>query len=200
VRNSFIMSSSATTKFQSALPFALLPISPSLSALHASRARSLNPQEFDPSPPIHCLQCGSYLLASDGSLELNRSRKRRKITDKKLNSIKHTCHRCGFISYTLREAVGRFPKLSEPTSGDKLSPSFAPDHKPEDHVTPPSPRSSTPASSFPVEHSLRRSTPKPKKKTMLHEMLVRNRETEVGRTKLQQKTPQSGLAAFLSSL
>ncbi|OJA19000.1 hypothetical protein AZE42_00340 [Rhizopogon vesiculosus] len=194
------MTSSPTAKFQSALPFALLPISPSLSALHASRARSLNPNDFDSSIPIYCLQCGSYLL-SDGSLELYRPRKRRKIANKKSNSIKCTCHRCGFISYTSIDwsgPSGHFPKLSEPTSGDKLTPEAYPlHHKPEEHAAPSVSRSSTPESSSPVKPTL---YTKPKKKTMLHEMLVRNREKEVGRTKTQQNTSQNGLAAFLSSL
>jgi len=201
------MTSSATTKFQSALPLALLSISPSLSALHASRARSLNPENFDSSPPMYCLQCGSYLLASDGSLELYRPRKRRKIAKKKSNSLKCTCHRCGFISYT---SIDRKESV-EPTTGGKLSLippesyTSSPSHpKPGERPLPSSSRSSTSANSSPVKHSTPLGTPalhiKPKKKTMLHEMLVHNRKKEIGRTKTQQSTSQSGLAAFLSSL
>lgn len=200
------MTSSPTTKFQCALPFALLPISPSLSALHAYRARSLNPQDFNSS--MHCLQCGSYLLAFDGSLELHRPRKRRKIADKKSNALKCTCHRCGFVSYTSidRKETGKhFPKFSEPTTGHKLSlippesyPASPSNRKLEEDAIPSSSRSS------PVEHSTQRSIPtlhtNPKKKSMLHEMLVRNREKEVGKMKTQNTVSQSGLAAFLSAL
>jgi len=184
------MTSSATTKFQSALPFALLPISPSLSALHASRAHSLNPQDFDSS--LHCSQCGSYLL--DSSLELHRPRKRRK-TEKKSNTLKRNCHRCGFISYT---SIGRREAVTQPMTGHRppiphtSSPS---NRKPDDDATAPLSRSS------PADHSKQQSAPTMHtKKTMLHKMLVHNRQQEVGRMKTQQAISQSGLAAFLSSL
>jgi len=191
-------SDSATTKFQSALPVSLLSISPSLSALHAYRARTLNPDEFDSSSPMYCLQCGSYLLAVNGSLELHRPRRRRKTTDNKSNTLKSTCHRCGFISYTSFEASRHIPK---PTAD---IPSIS-DHKPEEEKIPSSSRSSAPvASSSPVANSTRGNTPvlhpKPKKKTILQEMLTRNRQEEAGRMKSQKKASQSGLASFLSSL
>ncbi|KAG1752730.1 uncharacterized protein EDB91DRAFT_532914 [Suillus paluster] len=203
------MASAVTTKFQTALPFALLSISPSLSALHASRARSLYPGEFDSSSATYCLRCGSYLLAADGSLELRRPRRRRKVADKKSNALKITCHRCGFISYSSidrREASRQLPK-SEPTTGDKiLPPSPIPsesilDRKQENERITSSSRSSVSVGSSPMAHPTRGSTPVlPKKKTILQEMLARNREKEAVRTKSQQKPSQNGLASFLSSL
>ncbi|KAG1783272.1 hypothetical protein EV702DRAFT_959101 [Suillus placidus] len=204
------MASAVTTRFQTALPFALLSISPSLAALHASRARSLYPEGFDSSSTTNCLRCGSYLLAADGSVELCRPRKRRKVADKKSNAIKITCHRCGFISYTSFDRRETFPK-SKPTTGDKLllpSPSMSvssqSERKPKEELIPSSSRSSVPAVSSPAAHSTRGTTPnlhtKPKKKTVLQEMLARNREKEAVRTKSQEKPPPSGLASFLSSL
>ncbi|KAG2156120.1 hypothetical protein DEU56DRAFT_221048 [Suillus clintonianus] len=206
------MTSAVTTKFQTALPFALLSVSPGLSALHASRARSLYPEEFDPSSTTYCLRCGSYLLAADGSLELHRPRKRRKVTCNKSNALKITCHRCGFVSYTSFDRRETFSKL-EPTTGAKLSlPSPIPaesvssrsDLKSEEERTPSSSRSSVPVDLSTVAHSTRGSTSvphaRPKKKTVLQEMLARNREKEAVRTKSQQKPPPSGLASFLSIL
>ncbi|KAG0709698.1 hypothetical protein DFH29DRAFT_10944 [Suillus ampliporus] len=206
------MASAVTTNFQTALPFALLSISPSLSALHAARTRSLYPEEFDSSSAMYCLRCSSYLLAPNGSLELHRPRKRRKAADKKSNTLKITCHRCGSISYSSidrREGFRQFPK-SEPTTGDKILPpspissESISDRKPEDERIPSSSRSSLSVCSSPVTQSSRGNTPvlhtKPKKKTILQEMLVRNREKEAVRTKSQQNPSQNGLASFLSSL
>lgn len=206
------MASAVTTKFQTALPFALLSISPSLAALHASRARSLYPAEFDSSSITNCLQCGSYLLAADGSVELRRPRKRRKVADKKSNTIKTTCHRCGFVSHTPLDRRETFPQ-SKPTTASALLPSPVPsvsvssrsERKPKEELIPPSSRSPVPVSSSHVAHSTRGTTPelhtKPKKKTtILQEMLARNREKEASMTKSQQKPPFSGLASFLGSL
>ncbi|KAG1866555.1 hypothetical protein DFJ58DRAFT_862470 [Suillus subalutaceus] len=207
------MASPVTTKFQTALPFALLSISPGLAALHASRVRSLYPDEFDSSSATNCLRCGSYLLAADGSIELRRPKKRRKVADKKLNAIKITCHRCCFISYTSFDRRETFPQ-SKPTTGAQLSlPSPVPlvsvssrsEHKPKEELIPSSSRFSVPVGSSPVAHSTRGTTPnlhtKPKKKTTaLQEMLARNREKEAARTQSQQKPPPSGLASFLNSL
>ncbi|KAG2042369.1 hypothetical protein BDR03DRAFT_1088825 [Suillus americanus] len=202
-----------TTKFQTALPFALLSISPGLAALHASRVRSLYPEEFDSSSATNCLRCSSYLLATDGSIELRRPRKRRKVADEKLNAIKITCHRCGFISYTSFDRRDTSSQ-SKPTTGAQLSlPSLIPsvsvssrsDHKPKEELIPSSSCSSVSVGSSPAAHSTRGTIlnphTKPKKKTTaLQEMLVRNREKEAARTKSQQKPPPSGLASFLSSL
>ncbi|KAG1815474.1 uncharacterized protein BJ212DRAFT_1481253 [Suillus subaureus] len=204
------MASPVTTKFQAALPFALLSISPSLAALHASRARSLYPEEFDSSSTTNCLRCGSYLLAADGSIELRRPR-RRKVADKKLNAIKITCHRCGFISYTSFDRRETFPQ-SKPTTGAQLSlPSLVPpvsvssqsEHKPKEESIPSSSRSSVPVGSSPVTHSTRGTTPnlhtKPKKKTTaLQEMLARNREKEAFTTMI--KSPLMVLAMCISFL
>lgn len=206
------MASAVTTKFQTALPFALLSISPSLAALHASRARSLYPVELDSSSITNCLQCGSYLLAADGSVELRRPRKRRKVADKKSNSIKTTCHHCGFVSYTSFDRRETFPQ-SKPTTAAALLSSSVPsvsvssrsERKPKEELIPASSRSSMPVSSSHVAHLTRGTTPdrhtKPQKKTtILQEMLARSREKEASRTKSQQKPPLSGLASFLGSL
>ncbi|KAG1755632.1 hypothetical protein EDB19DRAFT_1662276 [Suillus lakei] len=202
------MTSAVTTKFQTALPFVLLSISPSLSALHASRARSLYPEEFGSASATYCLRCGSYLLAANGSLELRRPKKRRKVADKKSNSLKITCHHCGFISYT--SIVRREAFKPEHTTGDKLSlpstisaesvPSRS-DRKLEEERILSSPRSSVPVDSSPAARGITPALPtKPKKKTVLQEMLARNREKEAVRKKSQQPPPPSGLASFLSSL
>lgn len=207
------MTSTVTTKFQTALPFALLSISPSLASLHASRARSLYPEESDSSSAMNCLRCGSYLFAADGSVELRRPRKRRKVADKKSNAIKTTCHRCGFISYTSFDKRETFPR-SKPATGAELSfpssvlsvpVSSQSERKPKNELIPSSSRSSVPVGLSPVAHLTRGTTPdlhtKPKKKTtVLQEMLARNREKEAVRAKSQQKSPPSGLASFLSSL
>jgi hypothetical protein len=205
------MASAITTRFQTALPFALLSISPSLAALHASRARSLYPAEFDSSSITNCLRCGSYLLAADGSVELRRARKRRKVSDKKSNTIKTTCHRCGFISYTSFDRRETFPQSKPTTAAELPSPvpsvsvSSRSERKPKEELIPPSSRSYVPVSSSHVAHSTRGTTPnphtKPKKKTtILQEMLARSREKEASRSKSQQNPPLSGLASFLGSL
>ncbi|KAG2077357.1 hypothetical protein BDR04DRAFT_1227186 [Suillus decipiens] len=197
-----------TTKFQTALPFALLSISPSLAALHASRARSLYPEEFDSSSATNCLRCGSYLLAADGSVELCRPRKRRKITDKNSNAIKITCHRCGFVSYTSFDRRETFPQSKAAPEAELSSPVpslSVSERKLKEELTPSSSRPCKPVGLSHVAHSTRGTTldphTKPKKKTtVLQEMLARNREKEAVRTKSQQKPPPSGLISFLSSL
>ncbi|KAG2141759.1 uncharacterized protein EDB93DRAFT_623485, partial [Suillus bovinus] len=207
------MAHPVTTKFQTALPFALLPISPSLAALHASRARSLYPEESDSLSTMNCMRCGSYLLAAGGSVELRRPRKRRKVADKKSNAVKITCHRCGFISYTSVDRREASPQSKLTTEAELSLPSPIPsvpvscqsERKPKNDLVPSLSRSSAPVGLSSVAHLTRGTASdlhtKPKKKTtVLQEMLARNREKEAEKTKSQQKLPPNGLASFLSSL
>jgi hypothetical protein len=78
-----------SSKFQQTLPFALLPISPALAALHASRARLLYPENTS-SNVTHCIHCGTYLLHGDGNIRLFRHKQAR--------FLQRSCNTCGWSS------------------------------------------------------------------------------------------------------
>lgn len=211
-----------TTKYQLSLPFALLAASPSLAALHATRARILNPTESTFLDATHCLKCGSYLLNADGKVTIERPRKRRKGVakgDKAITSVlKRTCGVCGFRDDVPvdRGNASLFPKIKKgatpslPTESSQLfefttkalgNPNF---DRPSSQ-----PRSSSVASSTHPAPTLPLHPPQPlpparsknrsKKKSGLQDMLLRNKEREE-KERLKENHGQGGLAAFLSGL
>jgi hypothetical protein len=72
---------SPTSKFQRALPYIVLPVSPQLAALYASRVPS----------PDSCSKCGSYLLNGNATIRVIRLS-----TTKK--ALRRTCHACGCMN------------------------------------------------------------------------------------------------------
>ncbi|EPT03774.1 hypothetical protein FOMPIDRAFT_1115854 [Fomitopsis schrenkii] len=87
--------STATAKFQLALPYILGPVSQGLAALHASRARKLHPS--DPTlRTTHCPACGADYIDGGGeyrSVRHNGKRGRVKREDKRCLQI--SCGVCG---------------------------------------------------------------------------------------------------------
>ncbi|KAH7887689.1 hypothetical protein F5I97DRAFT_1862130 [Phlebopus sp. FC_14] len=88
-----------TTKYRLNLPFALHSVSPSLSALHATRALTHHPETFA-LRSTHCPKCGIYLFHGVGQTQLGIvRRKKKKRLDSGVYSVQkafqRTCHACG---------------------------------------------------------------------------------------------------------
>ncbi|KAH7920175.1 hypothetical protein BV22DRAFT_982311, partial [Leucogyrophana mollusca] len=207
----------ATTKFQFSLPFALLPVSPALSALHASRVHRLHPTEAIHLNSSHCSKCGRYLLDGDGTVTLKRTLKRKRkaggVTESQ-RVYRKTCRACGtsvdvpFISTGSKQ----FPRVKSP--GVTTTPVIGKPTMVQSQITsrdiPTSPFPGTPRhSSTPpvaqVPPKLTAGPPsvsskgRPKKKAGLQEMLERNRQMEKQSEK-KKRDGQSSLAAFLTGL
>ncbi|KAJ7047310.1 hypothetical protein C8F04DRAFT_1058397 [Mycena alexandri] len=200
----------ATAKFQEALPYALLSVSPSLSALHSVRIGSSNPSS--------CQRCGCALHRGESSV---RTVRRPNIS--KARAIQTTCMRCGFqwesplargnavlfprtkktrtinpeatVVY-LPEERAAVSKVQEPSRQ-----SIAVEKRPITQQAAPSPvPSAKPGIGIATKLSgAPRSTPKsrPKKKGGLQSMLERNKERE---SKEKQNGSGGGLAMFLNNL
>ncbi|KAJ7368362.1 hypothetical protein DFH08DRAFT_947283 [Mycena albidolilacea] len=185
----------ATTRFHAALPYALLPISPSLAALHSVRVKST----FN-----SCQQCGCTLHRGETSVRTVRSKAPNS------RAIQTTCLICGWAH---KEPLARgnaalFPRTKKrgaPISATVVDvPEKSPaiqrpairkvEETPKQSATPinpPSKQQSAPASSLPKS--------RPKKKGGLHSMLERNKERE-SREKEKKNEPGGGLAMFLNQL
>jgi len=155
------------------LPYVLYHICPSLSAIHATRARTQHPLDQD-SP--FCSKCGSFLYNGNAQISL-----RRKKNIKILRRKCYACSHCQDITID-RGNASLFPKR---TRSHKRTP-------PLDVISHPIPASSPDRTSI---------TPRPKKRlknTGLQAMLSRNREKE--KERLTNQEGSGGLAAFLSGL
>ncbi|KAK0468252.1 uncharacterized protein EV420DRAFT_453867 [Desarmillaria tabescens] len=179
----------ATSKFHQSLPYAYLAVSPTLSALHATRIKRQHALEN----PDFCSRCGTFLLDGLSSSRLKRVKK--KCNEGRTRRIRAVqCRGCGFANdIEVREGNAviygrRNGRL------DKDSIVVVPEPEPEPEVvakTPlvakiPTPSPSTPAPKL-----------RQKKKSVLQDMLARNRAREE-RDKSNQNS--TGLAAFLSGL
>jgi hypothetical protein len=214
---------SATIKFQQYLPFAILSVSPSLAALHKSRVRRLSPDSCAPNSP-HCSKCGSFLLNGDGKVRAIRRNKRGLRKDEGSFRISRwTCRTCGWIddipmergnaALFTRQFKGATVSMQHPAANVEvkgqehyLSGSECWDGRPEcgcpsssSSLQPVLPHSALPARVFTPPPA--RSNSRPKKRSGLHHMLSRNRETEE-KERLRKLESQSGggLAAFLNGL
>lgn len=179
----------ATAKFQEALPYAFLPVSPALAALHTNTK---------PSDPYICSKCGAYLLNGNGQLRLTRLIRKGKNTPY-TRALRSSCCTCGGkddLSINMENAA--FPPARLPSehtvqeSVDVMaitvhSPSSSPLPGPVDHST------AIPPTSGPKA--------RPKKKSVLQDMLSRNRrKKEEERSKKQEGLGSGVLASFLSGL
>ncbi|KAJ7682745.1 hypothetical protein DFH06DRAFT_1162034 [Mycena polygramma] len=186
------MEDTATARFQAALPFALLPVSPSLSALHTTRTRSSSNS---------CQQCGCVLHRGESTIRTTRSRV------SKSRAIQTTCLACGWVQKVAlaRGNAALFPRTrkagakgsaivhativdmpdTKPTIQEAQEPSS--DHPPR--IKPPqAPPALTPAKS------------RSKKKGGLQSMLDRNKERESRDKKQSGNGHGGGLAMFLNNL
>ncbi|EGO01906.1 hypothetical protein SERLA73DRAFT_71063 [Serpula lacrymans var. lacrymans S7.3] len=214
----------ATVKFQCNLPFALLSVSPALASLHASRARLLLPDSASNSNSTQCSKCGAYLLDGQGTVRITRTHKKRRRVrgqdDDNHRQISMLCHRCGYCDRIpfKSTAPNAFPQTRKPKAHPPRSeniPSKA--SSPPAEVLPLTPQvSSSPISAIvaPTQATVS-STParraatapdasarikaRPKQKSGLQEMLMRNKKREA-EEKSKKSIPQNTLAAFLSGL
>lgn len=203
------MDSDVTAKFQNAIPFALRPISPALSALHTRRIRTGEPISSET-----CQKCGFYLFAGDSSTRVVRtdsSKRRRKTSggiDKRSSSSsssstrarQSTCLHCGSVTeFPLPSSL--FPKrkaynleVEQPSITVATSSDSSADPKKVQAVAAVSTFSGPDTPAAPVKSKSR-----PKKKSGLQEILAQNRAKEE-KTKKSSNTDQSNLVAFLDSL
>jgi len=200
---------SSTTKYQLSLPFVLLPASPALVALHATRARILHPTESAFLDSTHCVKCGSYL---DGKVFPIKRQK----SSKGLKVMTRTCGACGFghkISMD-RGNASSFPRTRKSRTATSVPADLLPEVKSQTSAVehPSNLQPSPPAFSSnlrtalpnPTASSSQPTTPvrsksRPKKKSGLQDMLSRNREKEA-KARQEKHEGQGGLAAFLSGL
>jgi RNase P subunit RPR2 len=193
---------SSTAKYQLSLPFALLPASSSLAALHATRARIFHPTESAFLDSTHCVKCGSYL--SHGQMARPARKSSRREDSRRV--MRRTCVVCGF-SHELpvdRGNAASFPRTRKAKAStqpvQKLS-------KVVEYPSLPSPSpsigSSNPRSApnpSPSDHSASaRSKLRGRKKSGLQDMLSRNREKEAKQPEARSEG-LGGLEAFLSGL
>ncbi|KAJ7179083.1 hypothetical protein C8R46DRAFT_1072403 [Mycena filopes] len=184
---------SATAKFQAALPYALLPVSPSLSALHSVRVRS----------SAACQQCGCALHRGESSVRTVR-------TVSKTRAIQTTCLICGWVQQQVPLARGNaslFPRTRKARTNVAVA---APLEKRDAmHEVQPSRQSIAPKD---MPRTQQEGTPDPgaaasksvsaksrskKKGGLLQSMLARNKEKE---SKEKQNGNSGALAAFLDNL
>lgn len=195
----------ATAKFQQALPYALLPISPSLAALHSVRVQSSEA----------CHQCGSALHRGESSVRTVRTS-----SNDISRAIQHTCLVCGWVK-TLPVARGNaalFPRTrkrdalsrSAVVHGTTIARGKEPPTKMQKvkevskqstmQVNPPAMQANPPPPAA-LQSGLSTTTPKSraKKKVGLQSMLERNKEKEY-KEKQSGSSAGGGLAMFLNNL
>ncbi|KAJ6485114.1 hypothetical protein C8R47DRAFT_548046 [Mycena vitilis] len=181
----------ATARFRAALPFALLPVSPSLSALHSARTRSSSNS---------CQHCGCVLHRGESSVRTTRSRA------SKTRAIQTTCLACGWVQKLAlaRGNAASFPRTRKagakgraivhativdvPASKPPIQQAQEPSDRSPRIKPPQAPPASTPAKS------------RSKKKGGLQSMLDRNKERESRDKKQSGDGHGGGLAMFLNNL
>ncbi|KAI9574471.1 hypothetical protein HD554DRAFT_41626 [Boletus coccyginus] len=198
---------SATVQYRLDLPHALHSVSPSLSALHASRAVALHPETSTVLHHSHCPKCGTYRFSGDHPSYLAdppTRRKRRRASSSHSIALQRRCRLCGFsidartspsLDYSslpvqlpsaptiarTKEAGQEQPPSSRPTAGTVGTAKCAP--------IPPLPG--------------RQPHPKPShmKTSTLKDMLSRDRQKEeIMKSRKKGKEGHEGLAAFLKEL
>ncbi|TFK89813.1 hypothetical protein K466DRAFT_9811 [Polyporus arcularius HHB13444] len=155
----------ATAQFQLAVPSLLATISPSLAALHATRARLLHPQAHPTLAGTHCARCGYPLLASDSQTRSIRKKRRGPSTPRRV--LRRSCGSCGHdedVPLAVDDAP-TFPKVRDRVK--RKSPSTAPSQPRASRASPaelsspsPLPVPLIPRSSQPIARSSQ-STPIP---------------------------------------
>lgn len=114
-----------TSKFRNSIPYTLLPVSPSLAALHTRRT----PRKDTELVTENCTRCGFYLFAGDSSTRVIRNNAKRRRADgadvrssnsKTTRARQTTCFQCGWVSVSPLErgSASLFPrrKRSDSTS------------------------------------------------------------------------------------
>jgi RNase P subunit RPR2 len=137
-----------TTKFQHALPYTVLLVSPPLAALYTTRAQSSTHSDS-------CSKCGSYLLDGNAIIRLVH------LKTLKTRALRRTCRACG--------STNELPLDAERPAPNPLARGDHPSH------TPPIPQELKPTpESLPPAQKKSRS----KRKTGLQDILSRSREKQ----------------------
>lgn len=134
-----------TCKFQHALPYVALRVSPSLAALYTSRAQS-------PGHSDSCSKCGSYLLHGNATIRVIRLKRSRKLPIAR--ALRRTCHACGYTN-ELRIDTDSIPPIH-----DNHPPPIA--HEPTSPVPPPTQAKHRPKKKTGLQEMLSRSREKVK--------------------------------------
>ncbi|TFK43478.1 hypothetical protein BDQ12DRAFT_675047 [Crucibulum laeve] len=87
-------SQNVTARFQKALPYTLLPLSPRLAALHTARARA---QPHAASFPDSCSKCGTYASASTSHISVKRMKRSTQFNASSTRVLRRTCRACGDV-------------------------------------------------------------------------------------------------------
>lgn len=130
-------------KFQLALPYLVLPVSPSLAALHTTRVQSF----------IHsdsCSKCGSYLLHGNATIRIVRLKRPNHPTARALRRL---CHACGCMNELMIDAESPDP----PSPSILQEPMLAPES-----LLPPSQSKPRPKKKIGLQDMLSRSREKEK--------------------------------------
>ncbi|KAJ6599007.1 hypothetical protein DFH09DRAFT_20948 [Mycena vulgaris] len=183
-------SDDATAKFQQALAYALLPVSPSIAALHSARVKEYSSNS--------CRQCGCALHRGESSVRTIRAKGSNR-------AIQTTCLVCGWVQ-TLPVARGNaalFPRTRRPgaQSGVERNGVHETGVVQKPVVTPEVPPAPAPPLRAPQQPNPTPAVPKsrPKKKGGLQSMLERNKERQ-SREKQSGNGAAGGLSMFLNSL
>ncbi|KAE9410612.1 hypothetical protein BT96DRAFT_912749 [Gymnopus androsaceus JB14] len=192
-----------TAKFQTAIPYTLLAISPALSDLHTRRTHQKDTELV----PENCPRCGVYLFAGDSSTRVVRTKRRRtgRTDTPNTRSNKNTRAR-----QTTCFQSSLFPRRKRPISQSNVNSAL--EQLPASIYRTLTSSASTssivstttvavPSPKAVVASTIPRSKSRPKKKTGLQEMLAHNRvKEEKARNASAATRTHSGLAAFLDSL
>ncbi|KAF9464498.1 hypothetical protein BDZ94DRAFT_1256585 [Collybia nuda] len=172
-----------TAKFRNALPYAVLPVSPTLAALHATTGRG---KEW-------CLKCGSHLLSGNAEIQVIRMKNRKRALPLP-RLLRKTCRGCGWSNdtpFTTRPP----PSVSQTSSAGAQSHNFKTLVSPSPLAAPPTQKQLLSSS---VLHPPTQPKQRSKKRTGLQEMLSLNRQK--AEAKKESKGQIGGLATFLSGL
>lgn len=211
-----------TLKFQLALPLALHSISPSLSALHTSRARlysRTHQQANSLVPSFACSKCGTLLVPEAGRIRTKRETNSPSTSlatsggvsasaNTKTKTLLKSCLACGFRDRLVGDSLTagafvsprRLAKSQRKAELDKTSrppPILEPSASP--HAPPPPISIHKVATSSTVIPQAVVKPARAKKRAGLQEMLAQNRQKELEKSKAAAKS-SSSLAAFLSEL
>jgi len=206
----------ATIQYRLNLPHALHSVSPSLSALHTSRAVALHLETSTVLHPSHCPKCGTYRFSGDHPSYLAdppTRKKRRRATSSHPKALQRKCHLCGFsidartspsIDYSSLPAqlpntlprTGTIPTIARTKEVGQEQP-------PSDLPRPTAGTVGTPECASVPPLPGRQPHPKPghTKTSTLKDMLSRDRQREeVVKSRKKRKEGHEGLAAFLKEL
>lgn len=209
-------SSQITIQYRLNIPHALHSVSPSLSALHASRAAALHPEISAVLHPSHCPKCGTYHFSGDHPTYLvgpSMTKKRRRATSSHPKALLRRCHLCGFsIDARTSPSLSHSSVPIQLPSGSSKS-ETVPTVPPTKEIGQESPPIDIPR---PVVETVptticapvpplpgRQSHPKSShtKTPALRDMLSRDRQREdVVKARKKRKEGHEGLAAFLKEL